>query len=118
MICLNAILLGDYDFSKDQSKNAPNKTYDYFEILFCVFNVLEVILRSVARGIQEDETSYLNDIWEVLDFLGIIAGMFYYIDHLRFLSILRLLRTIKYMKNIRMLKNLKYLFDSLLEANL
>ncbi|CAD8189628.1 unnamed protein product [Paramecium octaurelia] len=89
------------------------------DIFFAVFFGVEMIMKIIAFGFVQQESSYLRESWNILDFFIVIAS---FIDvsvstiNLSFVKILRLLRTLRPLRFITHNRSMKILVSALLQS--
>lgn len=87
------------------------------DIFFAAFFGFEMCMKIIAFGFIYNESSYLRESWNILDFLIVIAS---FIDvsvssiNLSFVKILRLLRTLRPLRFITHNRSMKILVSALL----
>ncbi|CAD8079150.1 unnamed protein product [Paramecium primaurelia] len=89
------------------------------DIFFAVFFGVEMCMKIIAFGLIQQESSYLRESWNILDFFIVIAS---FIDvsvstiNLSFVKILRLLRTLRPLRFITHNRSMKILVSALLQS--
>jgi hypothetical protein len=117
-ILANAIILCQMEPLKMEGRGCDgeptdaggNAVIEDTEILFTVIFTLECIVKVVAMGFLLDDTSYLKDGWNVMDFtvvvvslLSNIPGLGSNVSALRVIRVLRPLRTLSMFPGMRVL---------------
>ena len=87
-----------------------NAVVEQTEVLFTVIFTIECVIKVVAMGFVLDETSYLKDGWNVMDFVVVVVsllsnlpGMGSNVSALRVIRVLRPLRTLSMFPGMRVL---------------
>lgn len=87
------------------------------DIFFAAFFGTEMIAKIIAFGFVLEDSSYLRDSWNILDFFIVIAS---FVDvsvaeiNLSFVKILRLLRTLRPLRFISHNRSMKIVVSALL----
>ncbi|CAK9057471.1 unnamed protein product [Durusdinium trenchii] len=113
LILFNSLCLASYDHrSPDSGFNwVSDNVFD--PILTCFFT-LEFVLKVIAFGFVLDETSYLRDAWNWLDFVVVVTGLLQVtnamsseegVGFLRMFRILRPLRSLNAVPQMKVLVN-------------
>jgi hypothetical protein len=92
------------------SSPGGNAVIESTELLFTIVFTTECFIKVVAKGFLLDDTSYLKDGWNVLDFMVVavsllsnIPGMGSNVSALRVIRVLRPLRTLSILPGMRVL---------------
>lgn len=92
------------------SSAGGNAVIEDTEIIFTLIFTAECVIKVVAMGLLLDDTSYLKDNWNVLDFLVVavsllsnIQGVGSNVSSLRVIRVLRPLRTLSILPGMRVL---------------
>ena len=87
-----------------------NAVVEQTEVLFTVIFTVECVIKVVAMGFVLDETSYLKDGWNVMDFVVVVVsllsnipGVGSNVSALRVIRVLRPLRTLSMFTGMRVL---------------
>ena len=94
----------------DSASRGGNNIIDDTELVFTTIFTLEAIIKIIAMGFLLDDTSYLKDGWNVLDFTVVVVsllsnlpGMGSNVSALRVIRVLRPLRTLSILPGMRVL---------------
>lgn len=118
LIVFNSVLLGLKDYRNGYASYIDD-SYAVIEPIILSYNLIEVFLKSIARGFNVDENSYIRQNMNFIDFLIAITGFTYVInDVLRYFSILRLPRVVIFLEKFKLFKTISdmtsLIFDSIL----
>ena len=113
LILFNSLCLASYDYRSDDSGFNWISDNVFDPILTCFFT-LEFVLKVIAFGFVLDETSYLRDAWNWLDFIVVVTGILQMtnamtssegVGFLRMFRILRPLRSLNAVPQMKVLVN-------------
>ncbi|CAD8085687.1 unnamed protein product [Paramecium sonneborni] len=92
---------------------------DWADWFFAIFFGIEFLLKIIAYGFVMEESGYLRESWNILDFIIVVCS---FIDisvssiDLSFVKILRLLRTLRPLRVISQNKSMKLLVTTLINS--
>jgi Ion transport protein len=118
LIIFNSVLLGLKNYSNG-NRDELDDFYDIIEPIVLGYNLIEALLKSVARGFNVDESSYIRQNMNAIDFLIATTGFSYILfDVLRYISILRLPRVVIFLEKFKLFRTISdmtsLIFDSIL----
>lgn len=114
LIIFNSLCLASYDYRSESDSGFNWISDNVFDPILTCFFTLEFVLKVIAFGFVLDETSYLRDAWNWLDFIVVVTGILQMtnamtstegVGFLRMFRILRPLRSLNAVPQMKVLVN-------------
>ncbi len=71
----NSICLAMTDYNDEENKTDWNKKLEKADVVFTIIYISEAVIKIIAFGFVIHQNSYLRDLWNILDFVVVIAGI-------------------------------------------
>ena len=124
-IFANAVILCQMEPTKMEGRGcdgAPtdpggNAVIEDTEILFTVVFTLECVVKVVAMGFLLDDSSYLKDGWNVMDFVVVVVSLLSNIPGLGSnVSALRVIRVLRPLRTLSMFPGMRVLIGTMIRS--
>ena len=120
LIALNSIFLGVMDYTYEDGvgkKPLGNQLVDNSEILFTVFFTFECFVKIMALGLIMDQSCYLRDMWNWLDFIVVVAALIQNLNIISNVSSLRTFRLFRPLRTLSAVPSMKILVNTLFQSS-
>ena len=114
-ILCNCVFLAMMEPTKadDEGRNViVNQAEPFFTVLF----LLELIVKVVAMGFILDDTSYLKDYWNIMDFIIVVSSLLAMMQLVKNVSAIRSIRVLRPLRTISALPGMRVLVSAMLNA--
>jgi hypothetical protein len=123
LILINTILLGllDYVWENDKSpERGPqptiNRLQENSEMFFTIFFTAEAAIKIITYGVVMQDTCYLRDGWNILDFSVVITGLLQNIPGLQNTSGVRAFRLLRPLRSLSAIPSMRMLVTTLISS--
>ncbi|CAJ1425743.1 unnamed protein product [Effrenium voratum] len=119
LIIFNSLCLASYDHRSEDDRGFNWVSDNIFDPILTSFFTLEFILKVIAFGFVMDETSYLRDAWNWLDFIVVITGnlqMTNAITSTEGVGFLRMFRILRPLRSLNAVPQMKLLVNTVLSS--
>ena len=101
----------------DSTSAGGNAVIEDTEIMFTVIFTLECVVKVIAMGFLLDDSSYLKDGWNVMDFLVVLVSLVSLIPGLGSnVSALRVIRVLRPLRTLSMFPGMRVLIGTMIRA--
>ena len=112
-----------YDYKDSKSQGELNQTLNFCGNIFTWIFFAESMIKIIALGLCLSPNSYLRDIWNVIDFVIAISGVFEFIasssegnEMSLNIKALRVVRVIRPLKSINAIPSMRQLVSALISS--
>jgi hypothetical protein len=96
--------------------NWGNMVVEKSELWFTTIFTCEAIMKIIALGLYDFPTAYLQDYWNCMDFIVVLAGLLAILPGVPTVSSLRTIRVLRPLRTLSSLPGMRKLISALIEA--
>jgi Ion transport protein len=119
LILINSVLLATRDLSFRVNNPIPYwRTSLQFiaDAIFTLLFTVELLLKVIAQGLVLEKGTYLRDVWNVMDFVVVVTGLFGLLPFIPDFSVVSIIRTLRPLRSINHVRGIKVLVGSLVRS--
>jgi hypothetical protein len=115
-IVINSVSLAFYDYSDRDNLTSKNQKIELVQYGFSVIFFFECLLKILAQGFIKHKNAYLQNKWNIMDFIIVLVSFMDFFPDLINLKILRVLRVLKPLKSINAVPSMRILVSTLFKS--
>jgi len=121
-IILNSLLIACYDYTVVDNYYQPsvsstrNYIIDKFELIFTAVFAAECVLKIISQGFVNGKNAYLQDGWNMLDFILVLISLVGIVPGVPNLSVVRSIRVLRPLRTLSKVAGLKRVINTLIAS--
>lgn len=93
-----------------------NRVMEQSELVFTIIFTVECLVKIIAMGLIIDQSCYLRDPWNWIDFTVVVGSILSYLPGVYNVAVLRTFRLFRPLRSLKRLPSMKVLVQALMQS--